>query len=211
MIVVNSQPGAQLRNRYSFGPELRYVQEEGRAIAAMHEDAIIIQGLEVTKREIKKRWEHVSHLYFATHIIRDPEIPYLVLIPLSVPDGDTSPESGFLDFTDIRSADFSGCEVVVLSGCSSGAPSVFTRYIGPSLGDAFLDAGAAVVIATFWDVKDEEARKLMTLYAREPGTTDRAHIRSLCNARRKLLEEEPESSISFDWASYAIHVGRLPN
>ena len=210
MIVVNSSPGTFLKSRYSIGQELRYVQEEGRALAALHEDAFILQGAEVTKEEIKRRWEEVSHLYFATHIIRDPEIPFLVLIPLSPPEGETSPEAGFLDFTDIRSADFSGCDVVVLSGCSSGAPSVSTRHIGPSLGDAFLDAGAAVVIATFWDVKDEEARKLMTLYAREAGHTDLGHIRSLCNARRRLLEEEPESNGSFDWASYAIHIGRLP-
>ena len=210
MIIVNSRPTASLRARYSFGNELRSVKEEGRAIAAMHENSILLQGPEATKRKIKKRWEDVSHLYFATHIIRDPEIPYLVLIPLSVPEGETSPESGFLDFTDIRSADFSRCNVVVLSGCSSGVPSVAARNIGPSLGDAFLDAGAAVVIATFWDVKDEEARKLMTLYAGELGTTDRDHIRSLCNARRRLLEEDPESRKSFDWASYAIHIGRLP-
>ena len=210
MIVVNSSSGNLLRNRSSFSHRLLCVKAEGQAIAALDENAILLQGREATKQEIKERWEEASYLYFATHIIRDPEIPYLVLIPLPAPDGAISPESGFLDFTDIRSADFSRCDFVVLSGCSSGVPSVATRNIGPSLGDAFLDAGAAVVIATFWDVKDEEARKLMTHYAGELEMSGHAHIRSLCDARRTLLKEDPGSRQSFDWASYAIHVGRVP-
>jgi len=210
IVIVNADFGDAVRKRYSLGHELEYVEEEGRAMAALDNSAIVLQGAGATKRQIKRRWEEASYLYFATHIVRDSEIPYLVRIPLAAPEGGVSQESCFLDFTDIRSADFSRCEVVVLSGCSSGAPSVATTSIGPSLGDAFLDGGAAVVIDTFWDVKDEEARKLMVRYVRELGTTDHAHIRSLCNARRTLLEEDPDSRRSFDWASYAIHIGRLP-
>ena len=210
IIIVNSGCGTVIQKRYALGHRLEYVEEEGRSVAAMDSSAILLQGGDATKQEIKKRWEEASYLYFATHIIRDPEIPYLVLIPLAGPEGGSSPESCFLDFADIRSADFSGCDVVVLSGCSSGAPSVASTVIGPSLGDAFLDGGAAVVIDTFWDVKDAEAWRLMIRYARELEETDRDHIRSLCNARRALLDEDTASRRSFDWASYAIRIGGLP-
>jgi tetratricopeptide (TPR) repeat protein len=210
IVIVNSGCGNTVHKRYTLGHRLEYVEEEGRTVAALDKNAIILEGSDATKREIMKRWEEASYLYFATHIIRDPEIPYLVLIPLAAPSSIQSPESCFLDFTDIRSADFSRCDVVVLSGCSSGAPSVDATSIGPSLGDAFLDGGAAVVIDTFWDVKDDEARRLMIRYAQELGTTGHAHIRSLCNARRALLDENPASRQSFDWASYAIRIGGLP-
>ncbi len=210
VVIVNSGCGSVVQKRYALGHRLEYVEEEGQSVAAMDSNAILLQGGDATKQEIKKRWEKASYLYFATHIIRDPEIPYLVLIPLAGPEGGSSPESCFLDFADIRSADFSGCDVVVLSGCSSGAPSVASTVIGPSLGDAFLDGGAAVVIDTFWDVKDAEAWRLMIRYARELEETDRNHIRSLCNARRALLAEDPASRHSFDWASYAIRIGGLP-
>ena len=209
VVIVNSYSDISSRGRNPFGHKLRCVKAEGQAIAALDENAILLWGLHATKQEIKKRWEAASYLYFATHIIRDPEIPFLVLIPVATPDGDSSPESGYLDFTDIRSADFSKCDVVVLSGCSSGVPSVATRNIGPSLGDAFLDAGAAAVISTFWDVKDEEARSLMTSYAREMETNGHSHIKALCGARRKLFDEDPYSRDSFSWASYALHIGRV--
>ena len=209
IIIVNSHFTKSSRNRYPFGRKLRCVEAEGQAVAALDKNAILLQGLDATKQKIKKRWEEASYLYFATHIIRDPEIPFLVLIPVATPYGDSSPESGYLDFTDIRSADFRGCDLVVLSGCSSGAPTVATRNIGPSLGDAFLDAGAAVVISTFWDVKDEEARKLMTAYTKELETNGYSHIKALCSARRKLFAEDLESRKSFSWASYAIHTGGL--
>ena len=209
IIIVNSGSARLSRSKCLFANKLKCIKAEGRAVAALDSSAVLLQGSEVTKQEIRKRWEDASYLYIATHIIRDPEIPFLVLVPLVLPEGDLSPESGFLDFTDIRSADFSRCELVVLSGCSSGVPSVAARNIGPSLGDAFLDAGAAAVITTFWDVKDEGALKLMTLYTLELESDNRSHIRALCKARRKLFREDPEPLNSFDWASYAINIGRL--
>ena len=207
IIIVNSDFAKSSRYRYPFSSKLRHVQSEGQAVAALDIDAILLEGPKATKQEIKKRWEKASYLYFATHIIRDPEIPYLVLIPVAAPEGDSSPESNYLDFTDIRSADFSNCSIVVLSGCSSGVPSVTTRKIGPSLGDAFLDAGADVVISTFWDVKDDDARKLMTTYTHELDSNGHSHIKALCNARRKLFIENQDSSISFSWSE---SMGRAP-
>ncbi len=209
IIIVNSHSSKSARNRFPFGRRLSFVKAEGQAVAALDKNAILLKGLDATKHEIMNRWEEASYLYFATHIMRDPEIPFLVLIPLETPEGSSSPESGYLDFTDIRSADFSRCNVVVLSGCSSGAPSVSTRNIGPSLGDAFLDAGAAVVISTFWDVKDEEAQTLMTSYARKLRTGGQSNIKALCGARRMLFNENPDSRNSFSWASYAVHTGGL--
>ncbi len=207
IIIVNSDFAKSTRSRIPFGSRLRHVQSEGLAVASLDRDAVILEGPNATKREIKERWENASYLYFATHIIRDPEIPYLVLIPVATPEGDSSPESNYLDFSDIRSADFSKCGLVVLSGCSSGVPSVATRIIGPSLGDAFLDAGAAVVITTFWDVKDEDARMLMTAYTDELNSSGSSHIKALCDARRRLFTEARDSGESFSWASYAIHSG----
>jgi CHAT domain-containing protein len=207
IIIVSSDLRMSSRSRYPFGGRLRHVQSEGLAVASLDRDAVILEGPNATKREILEKWENASYLYFATHIIRDPEIPYLVLIPVATPERDSSPESNYLDFSDIRSADFSTCGLVVLSGCSSGVPSVATRIIGPSLGDAFLDAGAAVVITTFWDVKDEDARRLMTAYTEELNKSGYSHIEALCAARRRLFTEARHSSESFSWASYAIHSG----
>jgi CHAT domain-containing protein/tetratricopeptide (TPR) repeat protein len=210
IIIVNSQCSKSISSRYPFEQKLKCVKAEGQAIAALDTTAILLQGPHATKQDIKKRWEESSYLYFATHIIRDPEIPYLVLIPLADPVGDYSPESDYLDFADIRSSRFDKCNLVVLSGCASGAPAVTAPYVGPSLGDAFLDAGADVVISTFWDVKDEDARQLMTLHARELNTKGRSHIKALCSARRKLLADMPDSFESFSWASYAVHTRGLP-
>ena len=71
------------------------------------------------------------------------------------------------------------------------------------------DAGADLVISTFWDVKDEDARRLMILHTHEMNKNGNSHIRALCAARRTMFREDPESRESFSWASYAAHTGAL--
>ena len=48
-----------------------------------------------------------------------------------------------------------GCRLAVLSGCGSGAPFADGVITAPSLGDAFLDAGADASMQTFWRIRDE--------------------------------------------------------
>lgn len=155
-----------------------------------------------------RHWEDVSYVYIATHIIRDPQVPYLVHIPLAFPGGDAGPEAAYLDITDIRSADLTGCEIVVLSGCGSGAPYIESHVVGPSLADAFLDAGAGAVVQTFWNIRDEDARDFMSEYVRVWNDPQSSKVHSLCEIKRRRLEGEHGIRHPSHWAAYSIKLGR---
>jgi tetratricopeptide (TPR) repeat protein len=209
VILVNSKPSKELSHRYPFQQELKDALTEGAAVATLKPDAVFLAGESATKRNVESTWNQASFIYIAAHMLRDPEVPYLMLVPLSKPSDLSAPEAAYLDITDIRAADLRGCDVVVLSGCSSGAPFVDTQNSGPSLGDAFLDAGATAVIQTFWDVRDDEAREMMATYIRTWDTPGFSHIRAICDARRRAMAQEPGDQHSFRWASYSIKLGSL--
>lgn len=209
LVLINAQSVKRLRKQYIFGRLLEEVIAEGEAVAASHPDAIVLKNDAATKKRLLANWEAASFLYAATHIIRDPEVPYLTLVPLVDPGGLSGPDASYLDIGDIRMADLTRCDVVVLSGCSSGAPYVGARKVGPSLGDAFLDAGAGVVVQTFWDVPDEEARALMSEFGSGWGDSAPATIKTLNAVRRSRITGPNGARHPFWWAAYSIKVGRI--
>jgi hypothetical protein len=209
VILINAKPSSELQKRYPFQRILREVEPEGRTVAALNPDARFLAGEAATKSNLNSVWEDASFIYLAAHTLRDPQVPYLMLIPLATTGVTPVPETAYLDITDIRTADLSDCSLVVLSGCSSGEPYVEIRNTGPSLGDAFLDAGAGAVVQTFWDVRDDEARRLMTSYVQSWGSPGLHKIRALCESRRRMIPSQADSSLSFGWASYSIKTGEL--
>jgi CHAT domain-containing protein len=210
VILADVEPSKRLLRRYPFQPELEEAVAEGEAAAALFPDARFLTGDSASKANLTSTWENASFVYIAAHVLRDPQVPYLMLIPLASPGESAGPDAAYLDVTDIRAADLSNCRVVILSGCSSGAPYLESRIAGPSLGDAFLDSGAGAVVHTFWDIGDVEARKLMTSFMQTWSGPHGSDIRTLCDVRRAAyLSSKKEAGKPFGWASYAIEIGRL--
>jgi CHAT domain-containing protein len=209
VVLVNAQISKELDYKYIFQRKLSQTHSEGTTIAAIDPNVHYLEGTPATKSNLLSCWEEASFIYIASHIFRNPEVPYLMLIPLTPPEGTGGPHESYIDFRDIRSADFSECNLVVLSGCSSGAPYVDAHSVGPSLGDAFLDAGANAVVQTFWDVRDENASKLMKSYINSWEAPDFDKIHSLCEIRRKALQSPQGPRHPSTWAAYAIKIGKL--
>lgn len=210
VIVVNSRPSETLQRRYPLQKELKEARLEGETIAALSPDAVRLFDEEARKSDLRTVWDDAAFAYFATHTIQDPQVPYLFLIPLAEPVGVSAPDETYLDVTDIREADLGGCELVALSGCSSGLPYMEADKTGPSLGDAFLDSGAGAVIQTFWDVRDDEAREFMTSYIRDWNGLGPDKIKALSETRREFLSGPSGVQHPSRWASYSIKLARLP-
>jgi len=100
-------------------------------------------------------------LYFATHVVSDPEASYLSYLPLSPGARSESPEANRLDLNDLSSVHFDANPTVVLSACSSGASFLVHGAHSPGLGEGFLRAGASTVIQNLWSVQDEATSILM--------------------------------------------------
>lgn len=207
IILANPIPPARVSQRYGLQP-LNRVVSEAEVILSFLPTARLLKAGDATKGNLTSAWEYAPFIYTAAHFVRDPEAPYLAFLPLSNPDYSDNPKDSYLYIEDIRAADLSGCGLVVLSGCASGAPYLLSDAVAPSLGDAFLDAGAHAVIHTFWDVGDAAAEKLMRGFADRWAGRGDSPIAAICGARRELLEAGRVPH-PFVWAGYSIKLKQL--
>lgn len=210
VILANSSAAGNTRGGNTPVRDLAEALAEGREVYSMRPGSAFLCGDSTTKHNLASRWENGSFLYVATHVVRDPDAPYLALIPLANPYR-LGPAASYLEVRDIRLADLRKNNIVVLSGCASGAPYKAARSQAPGLGDVFLDAGAGVVIHTFWDVRDDTAKDLMTAFVGKWGTNTSSMglMRSFSDAKRAAARGPNGVRHPFDWAAYTIKVGRL--
>jgi tetratricopeptide (TPR) repeat protein len=209
LVVVSTARSSRFGNSYSNQRNLEQARKEGQFVAAKFPKCVFLQGKSATKSNITQLWEDVSFIYVASHIASDPDAPYLSLLPLASIEQQAAqggPDAAFLDVADVRSADLSRCEVVVLSGCSSGTPYVGRRNTAPSFGDAFLDAGAGAVVQTYWDVRDDRARDLMEAFVSRWDGSSASVVKALCDARREAMQGPDGIRHPFSWAAYSVQI-----
>ena len=209
VILVTDNIPPRLRDRYPLAGELKEALAEGRAVAELNPAATFLYGASATKSNLMLRWKDARFVYLAAHVLRDPEVPYLALIPMSTAGERPGPDAAYLDISDIRSQSLDACEIVVLSGCSSGAPYLASRSAAPSLGDVFLDAGAGAVVQTFWAVADQDARRLMTSWVGTWETGGMPGVKGLSDVRRARLHGPGGIRHPFGWASWSIKLERI--
>ncbi len=192
-----------LRRRYPDLGALPGARREAARVARVWTQAPLLVGTAATKNRLVAEWEQASRLYLATHVVHDPEAPYLSFLPLAaVPQTDRF-ENSLLEVRDILAADLRGCQLVVLSGCSSGTPYVEGSRVAPGLGDAFLDAGCRTTVQTFWRVNDNIAMELMGTFAdRAAESSGPDHLaRALRGARTSIRHRDPQFFHPFHWAA----------
>ena len=164
---------------------------------------------QATKDSVLDAWAHASRIYVAAHVARVPEIPFLTFIPLALPEG-ADESQAYLEIKDVRSLDLSECELVVLSACASGAPYVEGERVAPSMGDAFLDAGARAVVQTFLPVRDADAIRFAARFLStwEGGRED--VVTALNRARREDVAASGHAGDPAAWATWSASVRGIP-
>lgn len=91
-------------------------------------------------------------------------------------------------------------DLVVLSACESGSGSIYTGEGLQGLANAFLEAGAGLVLATRWRLNDREAEPfLATFYDSLIEGRDAAG--ALTDARRTAIENGASPAI---WANFEL-------
>jgi CHAT domain-containing protein len=142
---------------------------------------------------------HVDLLHIATHARVDsqrPRLSALALTPENRGDG-TASAFGLLDILGLKLSS----NLVVLSACETSRGRLLPGegVLGPA--QAFLQAGAGAVLASYWRVDDLVTSKFMQefyrylLAERLPAAT----------ALRRAQIEAAETSTSHDWAAFSLY------
>ncbi len=206
LVVAAPDLAPRLRRRYPGLAELAGSSAEATHVATLLPHARTLQGAAASLTALRAVWEDVDCLYFACHTVRSPEAPYRTFLPLS-PDTDSgiASASGVLDVTDIRATDLTRVRLAVLASCASGAPYVSGQTTAPSLGDAFVDAGAEAVLVTLWRVRDDEPATLLDTCLRGWLQEGLPLPAAMGRSQRQALRG-PDGSMRnpFSWAAYTL-------
>lgn len=198
---------ARLRRRHSvLNESLPSSALEAAHVVQLLPRSTALRGAEATKRNFVDRWQRARVVYITGHFVQDPELPYMMFIPMSE-DPERHADAAYLEIADVRSADLSRCRLVVLSGCASGAPYVNGPFAAPSLADVFADAGAGAVVSTSWAVRDDAAAHFMREFVRNYEAGENDPIGALGRARRAIAAEKIDPHF---WAGFAVTISRLP-
>ena len=206
LVVSTPEVSAPTARRMGLRATLDDAVAEAAEAARVLPSARRLHGPDATRRAVIDAWEDAAYLYVAAHVLRDADAPFLTLLPLASSPTSANPRDEFLDTGDILAADLSKCRVVVLSGCSTGAPYIARDGTGPSLGDAFLDAGAGAAVQTFWDVEDGLARESMSVFLSYWQGDGHAPVEALGEMRRERRNARAHPGY---WAAYSVTLGRL--
>lgn len=136
--------------------------QEARAIAAMYPSSALLIGTDATVEGVLSSLAHCDIAHIATHaLISDQDSTLSVLLMAA-----TASEPGSLYPGQISSLRLHRAPLVILAGCRTAAA-------GPGRGSirgfvsSFLSAGSRGVIATLWDVNDDDTERFSrALHAR---------------------------------------------
>jgi CHAT domain-containing protein len=184
---------------------LRYTRDEARAIVGLAGAGSSLFAVDFDANRaavLKPELSRYRFVHFATHALLNTRHPELSGVVLSLVDRDGLPQDGFLRLHDIYNLRLSA-ELVVLSACQTALGRDFRGEGLVGLTRGFMYAGARVVVATLWDVRDEQTSKLMErFYAgmMRDGLRPAAALRA---AQLSMLED-PAGSSPVYWAGFVL-------
>lgn len=205
-VAVLAAPALSMAQRRQF-PSLLELDEsnlESVDVKELWPSARVLTGESATKSAVLESWRDAGLIHIAAHLVRLVEIPYYDFIPLA-PEP-VQPGDATLELADVRRHDLSRCELVVLSTCASGQPYVAHRRVGPSMADAFLDAGAHSVLRTMRPVSDVEARRFVAAFLHEWRANGHDAVAAAHVTRRRLFTDGALATSPATWMAWSVAV-----
>lgn len=184
---------------------LPFARQEAAAVAALAPPAQTLRATGTAARReliMDGGLAHYRIVHLATHALLNPRHPELSGVVLSLFDDSGRPQNGFLRSYEIVDLDLP-TDLVVLSACRTGVGKEVRGEGLVGLTQSFLQAGAARVVASLWDVDDAATARLMTGFYRELLVTGRSPAAAL-RAAQRAMRAEPRWSAPFSWAGFVV-------
>ena len=140
------------RERYPGVSALPAARREADSIAALSACARVLVGPAATPEAIQRQLVENVVIHYAGHIVRRGADVWFPLMPAGGRDG--------LSATEIARLPLQNARVVVLAACRGALPGEADDVM-PTMAEAFLIAGVPAVIASSYDVDDNDAPATM--------------------------------------------------
>lgn len=154
------------------------------------------------RRALSPEMARFGFIHFATHGVVDLERPALSRIILSLVDENGRAQDGYLFLHDIYNLNLP-VELVVLSACQTGVGKQIRGEGLIALTRGFMYAGAARLVASYWDVDDIATAELMAAFYRELFINNERPAEALQAAQLHIRKQKRWESPIF-WAGFFI-------
>jgi tetratricopeptide (TPR) repeat protein len=207
---------AAASSRLTSLPELPVTKEESEWISLLFEPGQVtkLHREQATKdavlQALKRDRRRIVHL--AVHGIPDEDFggrsAALAFSPTLTRKG-TGGDIGWLYLHEIYTLPLEGCELAVLSACETNVGPQPPLEAGVTLAGGFLTAGARRVVASQWEVGDDESTaRLMETFFREVVAANRrggpVPFALALQKARKEVRNRSEWSAPFHWAPFVL-------
>ena len=175
-------------------PPLPAVRREMEKLRSIYRAAAVLEGAACTKAAVTASMERGGIIHFAGHAKQTPppEDPALVLAAEGT-------DTGFLYPHEILRLSLHRTSLIVLGGCATADGPIGSEG-ALSIARAFVGAGAAEVVATLWEIDDEETSNLLVRFHREHARHGRA-AEALRSMQLRAMHDGISAS---EWAAFAL-------
>jgi len=184
---------------------LRFTREEAEAILVQARDRQSLKALDFDAGRatvINSGLDQYRIVHFATHGLLNSQHPELSGIVLSLVDEQGRAQDGFLRAHDIYNLKLRA-DLVVLSACQTALGKEVKGEGLAGLTRGFMYAGAARVVASLWDVKDEATSELMKQFYRGMLREGLRPAEALQEAQISM-SKNPRWGAPYYWAGFVL-------
>lgn len=167
-------------------------------------DGVLYRERDATEAVLRRSLSGTGVVHVASHGVLNARNPMFSHIALAPAPGGGSADDGRLEVHEVLEMDVRS-PLVVLSGCETALGEDWSgnplRPAGiATLAQAFLQAGAADVVATLWRIDDVGSAELVRrFYDGQAGEVPEA----LATAQREMIHH-PEFGAPYYWAGYVV-------
>jgi CHAT domain-containing protein len=187
-------------------PQLPFSQQEAETVAAVYPNALLLSRDLATKRALLDNLGRFDIVHYAGHAVVNDQVPALSRLLLAS-DG-ASGDDGTLFVSELAKVRLDDTSLVVLAACSTSSGIVTNGEGIASIARPFLEAGAATVVATLWDVQDQSAASLFQQFHRYVAGGQRPTAALALAQRQSIEHQDPTSRAPSQWA-WAVSIGAV--